>query len=112
ALAWPGGMAYAQSKDTVLRIAMTLSDIPVTTGQASGGAEGVRFLNRSVYDALLNWDLSRADKPSGLLPGLAESWSVDPSDKRIWTFKLRRGVKYHDGSTFTAHDVVWNFDKL
>jgi peptide/nickel transport system substrate-binding protein len=111
-LAWPFGLGHAQTKESVLRIGMTLSDIPVTTGQASGGAEGVRFLNRSVYDALLNWDLSRADRPSGLIPSLAESWSVDPKDRNLWTFKLRRGVKFHDGSTFTARDVVWNFDKL
>ncbi len=38
-LAWPGPIAYAQAKETVLRIAMTLSDIPVTRGQADGGAE-------------------------------------------------------------------------
>jgi len=112
ALAWPIGIGHAQGKTTTLRIAMTLSDIPVTTGQASGGAEGGRFLNRSIYNAMLDWDLSQADRPSTLIPGLAESWSVDPKDKNLWTFKLRPGVKYHDGSTFTAHDVVWNFDKL
>lgn len=110
-LAWPYRLGHAQTKETVLRVGMTLSDIPLTTGQADGGAEGVRFINRSLYDALLSWDLSRADRPSGLIPNLAESWSVDAT-KKVWTFKLRRGVKYHDGSPFTAHDVVWNFDKL
>ncbi|MDE0355096.1 MAG: ABC transporter substrate-binding protein, partial [Deltaproteobacteria bacterium] len=111
ALAWPAGMAYGQSGEKVLRIAMTLSDIPVTTGQASGGAEGGRFINRSIYDALLTWDLSQADKPSGLLPNLAMSWSVDPKNRNRWTFNLRKDVKFHDGSQFTAHDVLWNFEK-
>ena len=110
-LAWPYRLGHAQTKETVLRVGMTLSDIPLTTGQADGGAEGVRLINRSLYDALLSWDLSRADRPSGLIPNLAESWSVDDTQK-VWRFKLRRGVKYHDGSLFTAHDVVWNFDKL
>ena len=110
-LAWPHRLGHAQTKETVLRVGMTLSDIPLTTGQADGGAEGVRLINRSLYDALLSWDLSRADRPSGLIPNLAESWSVDDTQK-VWRFKLRRGVKYHDGSLFTAHDVVWNFDKL
>jgi ABC-type transport system substrate-binding protein len=91
---------------------MTLSDIPITTGQADGGAEGGRFINRSLYDALFSWDLSRADRPSRIIPSLAESWSVDAKTQKVWTFKLRRGVKYHDGSLFTARDVVWNFDKL
>ena len=111
ALVWPTGMAYGQSGEKVLRIGMTLSDIPVTTGQASGGAEGGRFINRSIYDALLTWDLSQGDKPSALLPNLAASWSVDPKNRNRWTFKLRNDVKFHDGSQFTAHDVIWNFEK-
>ena len=110
-LAWPHSPALAQSKETVFRIAMSLSDIPVTRGQADGGAAGSRFINRSIYDALLTWDLSRSDRPADLKPNLAVSWSVDPANQNIWTFKLRRGVKYHDGSLFTAHDVVWNFEK-
>ena len=40
ALVWPAGMAYGQSGEKVLRIGMTLSDIPVTTGQASGRGGG------------------------------------------------------------------------
>lgn len=111
-LAWPYGLGHAQTKETVLRVAMTLSDIPLTTGQSDGGAEGGRFINRSLYDALFSWDLSRADRPSGIIPNLSESWSVDTKTQKVWTFKLRRGVKYHDGSLFTARDVVWNFDKL
>ncbi len=44
---------------------------------------------------------------------LAASWSVDAADKKKWTFKIREGVKFHDGSTLTAAAaVVWNFDKL
>jgi len=111
-LAWPYRSGHAQTKETVLRVAMTLSDIPLTTGQADGGAEGGRFINRSLYDALFSWDLSRADRPSRIIPNLAESWSVDAKTQNVWTLKLRRGVKYHDGSLFTARDVVWNFDKL
>jgi ABC-type transport system substrate-binding protein len=96
----------------VLRIGMTASDIPLTTGQADNGAEGMRFMGYTVYDGLVNWDLSSADKPSDLVPGLAVSWSVDEADKTKWTFKLRQGVTFHDGSAFTAEAVVWNLDKL
>ena len=65
-----------------------------------------------LYDALINWDMSSADKASGLIPGLAESWSVDENDKTKWTFKIRKGAKFHDGSEFDADAVLWNFDRL
>jgi peptide/nickel transport system substrate-binding protein len=102
------GPAGAQEK--VLRVGMTAADIPYTAGQADQGAEGYRFMGYMVYDTLVLWDLSSADKTAGLIPGLAESWSVDAADKTKWTFKLRRGVKYHDGGEFTADDVVFNFE--
>jgi ABC-type transport system substrate-binding protein len=97
-----------------LRIGMTASDIPLTTGQTDQGGEGMRFMGYTVYDGLINWDLSSFDKPSDLTPGLATSYGVDPADasKNRWIFKIREGVKFHDGSEFTADAAVWNFDKL
>ena len=95
-----------------LRIGMTASDIPLTTGQTDQGGEGMRFMGYTVYDGLINWDLTSADKPSVLVPGLATEWKVDDTDKNKWTFKLREGVAFHDGSAFDANAVVWNFDKL
>ncbi len=96
----------------VLRIGMTAADIPLPNGQTDQGAEGMRFIGYNMFDALINWDLQSTDKPGGLVPGLATEWAVDAADKTRWTFKLRPGVKYHDGSDFTAADVVWNFDKI
>ncbi|HTS23754.1 MAG TPA: ABC transporter substrate-binding protein [Casimicrobiaceae bacterium] len=44
------------------------------------------------------------------IPGLAESWrTIDPV---TWEFKLRRGVKFHDGSEFTAADVVASIERV
>ena len=48
---------------------------------------------------------------SGLVPVLAESWSPN-ADATIWTFKLRAGVKFHDGRQLTADDVVATFERL
>ncbi|WP_108503479.1 ABC transporter substrate-binding protein [Paracoccus indicus] len=104
--------AHGASAQGTLRIGMTASDIPLTTGQTDQGGEGLRFMGYTVYDALINWDLTSADKPSVLTPGLATEWSVDPEDTTKWTFKLREGVTFHDGSTFDAENVVWNLDKL
>jgi ABC-type transport system substrate-binding protein len=95
-----------------LRIGMTASDVPLTTGQPDNGFEGYRFTGYQMYDALANWDLSTADKTPDIIPGLATEWHVDPADQKRWIFTLRQGVKFHDGSAFDADAVVWNFDKL
>mgnify|MGYP003333306524 FL=1 len=105
-------MTTAQAQEKVLRVAMTAADIPRTLGQPDQGFEGNRFTGIPMYDALTHWDLSSADKPSVLIPGLATSWAVGASDKTKWTFKLRSGVKFHDGSPFNADAVVWNVQKV
>ncbi len=46
-----------------------------------------------------------------LKPVLAESWSHN-DDGSVWTFKLRRGVKFHNGQELKAEDVVASFDRL
>jgi ABC-type transport system substrate-binding protein len=69
-----GTSAQAQGN---LRIGMTANDVPLTWGQPDNGFEGYRYMGLLVYDSLINWDLTSADKPSSLIPGLAESWEVD-----------------------------------
>ncbi|MCE9663102.1 ABC transporter substrate-binding protein [Halomonas sp. M5N1S17] len=111
------GLAALASPTTVqaeqtLRIAMTASDIPLTTGQPDSGFEGYRFVGYTIYDALINWDMSSADEVSGLTPGLAESWEVDEDDQQVWYFHLREGVTFHDGSDWNADAAIWNLDKV
>jgi peptide/nickel transport system substrate-binding protein len=98
--------------ETVLRIGMTAADIPRTLGQPDQGYEGNRFTGLTMYDALVMWDLSSADKASVVIPGLATEWKVEDADHTKWTFKLRPGVKFHDGSDFNADAVVWNVEKV
>lgn len=61
-------------------------------------------LARHVFDRLVH-----TDETQTLTPGLAESWK--PVDDTTWEFKLREGVKWHDGSPFTADDVVFTFER-
>src|SRR4029077_11273208 len=100
------------SAESVVRIGMTAADIPRTLGQPDQGFEGNRFTGNTMYEGLTTWDLSSVEKPSVVIPGLATEWNVDPNDKTKWVFKLRRGVKFHDGSEFNADAVVWNVEKV
>ena len=45
-----------------------------------------------------------------LTPSLAESWTVSP-DQKVYEFKLRQGVKFHNGDPFTAEDVKFSFHR-
>ena len=106
------GVSAAQAQQPrVLRIAMTAADVPTTTGMPNNGFEGMRFLGYPVFEALTLWDLSRADAPATLRPGLAERWEQDPADPQNWIFHLRQGVSFHDGTPFTADAVIWNMDR-
>jgi peptide/nickel transport system substrate-binding protein len=62
------------------------------------------------YNTLLRVD---PEDPTGtkLVGDLAETWSGAPNG-RTWTFKVRRGVKFHDGSELTARDVKASYDKI
>ncbi|MDQ0323766.1 peptide/nickel transport system substrate-binding protein [Pararhizobium capsulatum DSM 1112] len=58
-----------------------------------------------IYDPLVR---RNADLSFG--PGLAESWEL--ADDTTWVFKLRKGVKFHNGEEFKASDVVFTLDRL
>ncbi len=87
---------------------MTAGDLPITTGNPDQGAEGLRFVGYNLYDSLVLWDLSKSDQASDIKPGLATAWHVDEADHKRWIFKLREGVKFHDGCPFDADAVLWN----
>ena len=95
-----------------LRVALTATDVPTTTGAPDNGGEGIRFLGFPVFESLVLWDLTRADKLADIRPGLAESWEQDANDKTKWVFHLRKGVKFHDGSDFNADAAIWNLDRF
>jgi peptide/nickel transport system substrate-binding protein len=61
------------------------------------------------YPRLYVEGLIDLDKQADLVPGLAESWEITP-DGRVYTFRLRKGVKFHNGDDLVADDVKWSFE--
>ncbi|MEM7424594.1 MAG: ABC transporter substrate-binding protein [Pseudomonadota bacterium] len=60
---------------------------------------------RNIYEGLVARDANME-----MVGALAESWeNINPT---TWRFKLRKGVKFHDGSDFTAEDVVFSVDRI
>ncbi|MBI2909313.1 MAG: ABC transporter substrate-binding protein [Chloroflexi bacterium] len=60
------------------------------------------------YSGLLRSDEATPDK---IVPDLAESWEVS-ADGTVYTFRLRKGVKWHDGKPFTSADAVYSMERL
>lgn len=61
-----------------------------------------------IYGALAN-SLVEIDHENKPVPELAESWDASP-DAKIWTFKLRKGVEFHNGKTMDADDVIYSIN--
>lgn len=88
----------------VIRIALTTPPAAIDPVLSADGSSATLLQQTGEY--LVN------DNPQLVLePALAESWSPN-TDGSAWTFKIRRGVKFHDGSSMTADDVVATFDRL
>lgn len=64
-----------------------------------------RIFYNNTYEGLV-----KLDRTGSIVPGLAESWTFS-DDGLNWTFNLRQGVKFHDGSDFTAADVVFTIER-
>ena len=93
----PYDLALAQGTPTTnLRVGMTASAVPLSNGMPDQGAEGHRFMGVTLYDQLVEWDLSISDKPAPLRPGLATSWRIDPNNDKRWIFTLSEGVKFEN----------------
>jgi len=60
----------------------------------------------NVFDTLVEPDANLEMRPA-----LAQSWSVSP-DQLTWSFQLRKGVTFQDGSPFTADDVVYSYRRI
>jgi peptide/nickel transport system substrate-binding protein len=61
-----------------------------------------QYVKDSMYEPLVMFD-----QKGEIHPWLAESWTANANSSE-WTFKIRRGVKFHNGKELTANDVVWS----
>ncbi|MEK7682238.1 MAG: ABC transporter substrate-binding protein [Chloroflexota bacterium] len=61
-----------------------------------------------VYNNLVQYDEETGSK---IVPALAESWDVS-KDNLTYTFKIRKGVNFHDGKSFAVEDVLYNLDRV
>src|SRR6185369_11287357 len=94
--------AGAQVKDT-LTVAL-VSHAPTLDPHMHFERVGI-LVNINMFDSLLHRSAKLEFEPS-----LALSWKA--LNDTTWEFKLRKGVKFHDGSTMTAEDVKFSFDRV
>lgn len=78
---------------------------PSTIDPAIANVDFELHVTRNVYDALTTYPL---DDLSKIEPALATSWKVHG---KTWTFKLRKGVKFQDGQSFSSQDVKVSLDR-
>jgi peptide/nickel transport system substrate-binding protein len=79
---------------------------PTSLVAAATVADPTIIISTKIHDSLVN-----LDKDGNPRPGLAESWTISQDGKTV-TFKLRKGVKWHDGKEFTSDDVAFSIMAL
>jgi peptide/nickel transport system substrate-binding protein len=95
------GLASAQ---TAITLGMQLEPPNLDpTGGAAAAIDEVVYAN--IFEGL-----TRYNPDGSVAPALAESWEIS-DDGTVYTFKLRPGVKFHDGTDFTADDVKFSLDR-
>lgn len=99
------GDAAAAPSDTggTLIVGRGGDSVGLDSGTQTDG-ESARVIS-TIVDGLVALE-GTSTKP---IPWLAESWET--ADSQTWTFKLRQGVKFHDGTPFNAEAVKWNMDR-
>ncbi|MFD9896769.1 ABC transporter substrate-binding protein [Mesorhizobium sp. UC22_110] len=97
-----GTAAFAARTDLVLGMVLEPPHLDPTAGAAAAIRE-VTYAN--IFEGL-----TRIGPNGEVLPDLAESWTIS-EDGKVYTFKLHKGVKFHDGTDFDASDVKFSLDR-
>ena len=102
--------AFAQKQGGTLRISHR--DNPPSASIHEEATISVNQPFMAVFNNLVFFDPNeKVNSPDKIVPDLAESWSWSPDQTKL-TFKLRQGVKWHDGKPFSAKDVKCTWDAL
>ena len=104
AVALPQQAAAQAKKDSVV-LGMVLEPAPGLDPTVAPAAAIGEVVHMSVLEGL-----TKINMDGKITPLLAESWSTDP-DGKVYTFKLRKGVKFHDGEAFDSSDVKFSFER-
>ncbi|HEY1298613.1 MAG TPA: ABC transporter substrate-binding protein [Chloroflexota bacterium] len=83
---------------------------PGTLDNSVGTGYHTSIIQRLLYESLVGFDLTSSADVLPIKPVLAESWQVSP-DGKVYTFKIRQGVKFHDGTALDAAAIKWNFER-
>src|SRR5258705_990589 len=94
--------AQARKDSAVLGMILEPTGLDPTVAPAAAIGEIVHY---NVLEGL-----TKINMDGSIVPLLAESWSIDP-DGKAYSFKLRKGVKFHDGETFDSSDVKFSFER-
>src|SRR6266550_7832984 len=97
------------SANTNATVTMAVFQEPDTLDPSASGLITVGAISHCIFDTLI-WDLP-GHGSSPFYPGLAASWQVS-TDATAYTFKLRKDVKFHDGTPFNAQAVKFTFDRI
>jgi peptide/nickel transport system substrate-binding protein len=109
-LVWASGAGFAQKHGGTLRVYHR--DSPASMSIYEETTISTLIPMMGVFNNLVVFDPKQAqNRLDNIIPDLAESWSSS-DDGNDLTFKLRSGVKWHDGKPFTARDVKCSWDLL
>ena len=102
----PAAMASGLSRKAQDNLFYGVASEPIGLDPALVDDNDSSNVNSNIYETLLKYKNDSID----LEPGLAQSWTIS-DDGLTYTFKLRKGVKFHDGTDFNARAVKYNFDR-